>query len=71
MEGTEGEVLVHCGSSNRVGALLALRAFYHEGATVEEAMDIGAVAGMTRMTDAVRAKLEAACDELPGDRRCG
>lgn len=70
LEGAEGEVLVHCGSSNRVGALFALRAFYREGATVEEAMALGAVAGMTRMTDAVRSKLEAACAELPGDPRC-
>lgn len=65
----EGDSLVHCGSSNRVGALFALRAFYVSGATLSQAMDVGLAAGMTRMSDAVRAHLQTAC-EAEGGARC-
>lgn len=41
----EGPVLVHCGSSNRVGALLALRASL-AGADDEEALEIGRTGGL-------------------------
>jgi protein tyrosine phosphatase (PTP) superfamily phosphohydrolase (DUF442 family) len=54
------DVLVHCASGNRVGAMLALRARWIEGKSAEEALAIGKAAGMTGMTDAVKAKLETA-----------
>jgi uncharacterized protein (TIGR01244 family) len=43
------KVLVHCASSNRVGALMALRATWVEGASVEEALAIGQSWGLTRL----------------------
>ena len=51
-------VLVHCGSSNRVGALFALQAFSETG-DVDVALEAGRAAGMTRMEDTVRAVIEA------------
>ncbi len=50
----DGEpVLLHCGSSNRVGALRALSA-RGNGAEVEEALAEGRRWGLTRMEEAVR-----------------
>ncbi len=49
-------VLVHCGSSNRVGALLALREKMN-GADDEDALAFGKSAGMTSLEDTVRARL--------------
>ncbi|GAC1505753.1 MAG: sulfur transferase domain-containing protein [Steroidobacteraceae bacterium] len=46
--------LVHCGSSNRVGALLALRAAWLKGATLENALTAGRCAGLTGLESAVR-----------------
>ena len=43
--GSEGAVL-YCASSNRVGSLLALKAYWHDGAAPEEALEIGRAAGM-------------------------
>ena len=51
-------VLVHCGSSNRVGALFALQAFSETG-NVEVALEAGRAAGLTRMEDTVRGVIEA------------
>lgn len=48
--------LVACGSSNRVGALLALKAFY-DGAPAEQALRLGKQSGLTRLEPAVREKL--------------
>ncbi len=53
----DGPVLVHCGSGNRVGALLALRA-HADGASDEEALEIGRSAGLTRLESTVRKQLE-------------
>jgi len=55
-----GPTLVHCGSSNRVGALFALRAFYVENKTVEEALEVGRAAGLTRLEAATRRVLRRA-----------
>lgn len=52
--------LVHCGSSNRVGALLALRARYFEGESEEEALALGDEAGLKKLRPAVEAKLDEA-----------
>lgn len=47
-----GPALVACGSSNRVGALLALRAF-HAGTPAAEALALGKQCGLTRLQPAV------------------
>ncbi len=47
-----GPVLVHCGSSNRVGALIALRAKM-AGASDEEALKLGREAGLTSLEPVV------------------
>lgn len=57
-EAAGGRVLLHCGSSNRVGALMALRAQRHLGKTVPEALQVGRAYGLKALEDAVRAKLE-------------
>jgi hypothetical protein len=49
---------VHCGSGNRVGALAALLAA-EEGADIDEALDVGRAAGLTRLEAVVREQLEA------------
>lgn len=46
-------VLVHCASSNRVGALFALQAFSDSG-DAERALEVGRAAGMTGLEDAVK-----------------
>ena len=52
----DGPVLVHCASSNRVGALLALR---HSltGASDEEALQYGRDGGLTRLEPVVAERL--------------
>ncbi len=60
----EGDVLLHCGSSNRVGALMALRAFFVQGKSAEEALAIGRAAGLTRLEPHVHERLRAACESL-------
>jgi uncharacterized protein (TIGR01244 family) len=57
-EAGDGPVLVHCASGNRVGALMALRARWLEGASVEQAMEVGARAGLTKLAGTVRGLLE-------------
>ncbi|MDX1499512.1 MAG: sulfur transferase domain-containing protein [Woeseiaceae bacterium] len=51
-------VLVHCGSSNRVGALLALRKRL-DGASEGEALEYGRSAGLGRLTPVVEERLKA------------
>ena len=43
--GSEGAVL-YCASSNRVGSLLALKAYWIDGAEPDKALEIGRAAGM-------------------------
>jgi uncharacterized protein (TIGR01244 family) len=50
-------VLVHCGSGNRAGALLALRASLN-GADDETAVEAGRETGLTRLEPVVRQRLE-------------
>jgi uncharacterized protein (TIGR01244 family) len=52
----DGPVLVHCGSGNRVGALLALSKS-KSGADDEEAVAYGRAAGMTGLEPVVRTRL--------------
>ena len=53
----DGPALLHCGSGNRVGAILALRQSL-KGADDESAIAYGRDAGMTRLEPAVRKVLE-------------
>ena len=57
LEQYDGPVLVHCGSGNRVGALLALRESLN-GASDEEALEYGREGGLTRLEGIVREQLE-------------
>jgi uncharacterized protein (TIGR01244 family) len=57
LEATESPVLVHCASGNRVGGLFAMKAFYVDGMSPEEALAVGKAAGMTRLEPTVREKL--------------
>lgn len=52
----EGPVLVHCGTGNRVGALLTLREKLH-GAGDEEALAFGKAAGMTSLESTAKTRL--------------
>ena len=49
-----GKAVVYCKSGNRVGALLALKAFWIDGVGAEEAMAFGREAGVTRLEPAVQ-----------------
>jgi uncharacterized protein (TIGR01244 family) len=53
----DGPVLVHCGSGNRVGALFSLTEFQN-GASIDDSIDAGKSAGLTRMESRVRTVLE-------------
>lgn len=54
------QVLIHCGSGNRVGAIFALIAFFIDGKTVRESIEAGVNAGLTGLEPMVRQILEAA-----------
>jgi len=54
LQNAGGPVLVHCASSNRVGALLAVRAQALQGKDVEQALAIGRDGGLRAMEPAVR-----------------
>lgn len=56
--------LVHCGSSNRVGALFALRAAWIKGATLEIALSDGRSAGLTGLEPAVRKAIVKRCIDV-------
>lgn len=58
LESIDGPVLVHCGSGNRVGALLALRQS-QKGADHETAIAYGKNGGLTRLEPKVRKVLQA------------
>lgn len=51
-------VLVHCTSSNRVGAMAALRAAWRDGKPIEEALAIGRAWGLKGLEPEVRRVLE-------------
>ena len=56
LAGYDGPVLVHCGSGNRVGAVLALRQSLR-GADDAEALAYGKAAGLTRLEPVVKQRL--------------
>lgn len=51
-------VLLHCASGNRVGALLALMAKQEEGASNEKALELGRQAGLKSLAPVVEQKLQ-------------
>lgn len=56
----EGESsLLHCGSANRVGAMIALRAFWHLGYSLEDAIALGQDYGLTSLERHVREQAQA------------
>ena len=57
-DANQPKTLIHCGSSNRVGALLALRTGWLHGANAEAALRIGRAAGLTSLEAVVRKALE-------------
>lgn len=57
LSGYDGPVLLHCGSGNRVGAVLALRESLN-GADDEAALEYGRSAGLTRLEEIVVERLE-------------
>ena len=59
LETAEYPIVLHCGSGNRIGALFALKAFWIDGKSAEEALRIGIDSGMTRLEGAVKELLEA------------
>ena len=57
LENSDKTVLVHCASSNRVGALMALRAGWLDGMPVEKALEVGREHGMTSLEEKVKTML--------------
>ena len=57
-----GPAVVYCASGNRVGALFALKAHYIDGRSVEEALQFGSQAGLTRLEPRIRELLEQTSD---------
>lgn len=51
--------LVHCASSNRVGALAALRAAWIQGKSTDEALEVGKRWGMTKIQPVVEGLLRS------------
>ena len=52
------QTVLYCASSNRVGALLALKAFWMDGAEADEALALGRAAGLRALEPTVRQLLE-------------
>lgn len=52
---TAGKTLVSCGSSNRVGALFALKGIWHDNMPREEAIALGKKSGMKSLAPVVEA----------------
>ncbi len=57
LETTAKPVVLYCGSSNRVGALLALKAFHVDNQPPEAALTFGKSAGLTKLEPLAREKL--------------
>jgi len=53
LDAAGGPVVVYCGSANRVGALVALRARWMDGAPAEDALALGRAAGLTQLEPSV------------------
>lgn len=55
--GDGSRTLVACGSSNRVGALFAMKARFVDGKTADEALAIGKACGLSKLEPAVKEAL--------------
>lgn len=53
-------VIIHCASGNRVGALLALKAFYVDGKSPQEALALGLAGGLKALEPYVAQLLQQA-----------
>ncbi len=67
----ESTTVLHCASGNRAGAMVALRAFFVQGLSKEEALSLGREAGLTRLEDAVSSAMDAHCEANPDSAPCG
>ena len=65
LETADRPMVVHCGSGNRVGALFALKSFYLDGRSSDEAVADGLAAGLTGLEEKVRERLEMASGPPP------
>ena len=59
LRSAERPVMVHCASSNRVGAIAALKAAWVDGATPEQAVAVGKSWGLKGLEAEVRARLQS------------
>ena len=50
----EKTAMLYCASSNRVGAMLALKAHWVDGESAEEALELGLASGLTSLESSVR-----------------
>ncbi|GAA5316460.1 MAG: hypothetical protein AseanaTS_16640 [Candidatus Pelagadaptatus aseana] len=60
LAGLDGNTLVHCASSNRVGALFAIRAAVLQGKPLEDAVAEGQAAGLKALLDRTLMVIESA-----------
>ena len=51
-------LMIHCASSNRVGALIAIKAAIVDGTSVDEALELGLSAGLSSLKKRTREVLE-------------
>lgn len=68
LDSRDGPMIVHCGSGNRAGAMMAMRAWL-QGETLDGSIAAGQSAGLTGLEDAVRARLAELCESDP-ERSC-
>ncbi len=54
LDADEELTLIHCASSNRVGALIALKTFWIDGKPLADAINLGRASGLTRLEEAVK-----------------
>jgi len=58
LENYPAPFFIHCAAGNRVGALIALKAFMFDGYEVEQALELGIKAGLTELYEAVVAAMK-------------
>ena len=61
----DGPTFMHCASGNRVGALMALRAYHVLNMSPADAMAVGKAAGMTKLTPVVSDLIDSAAKAHP------
>lgn len=59
----KGKVLVHCASGNRAGAMVALKAHWIDGRSIDDSLDIGRKAGLKGLEQDVMTIMESAAKE--------